>query len=125
MPAAIFGLFTTLGLGLTFLLTVILIPLLLDLWRPTFEISNQTGNVVVKSNHRIFDRLPAFVARQPVLTLLLSLLPGVPIMAGTAFLKVDSNRLAARPIRSPCAPGPPICARARRTNADKAGTNSR
>ncbi len=93
MPAAIFGLFTTLGLGLAFLLTVILIPLLLDLWRPKFEISNQTGNVVVKSNHRIFVRLPAFVARRPVLTLLLSMLLGVPIMAGTAFLKVDSNPL--------------------------------
>ena len=94
---ATFGLFTMLGLGIAFLLSVVLLPLLLDIWRPSYKKASvdniEKDNIDMANERGFYAKVPAWVCRRPSLTLAIFFAIIAPIIAGVAFLKVDSNPL--------------------------------
>lgn len=95
---ATFGLFTTLGLGIAFILTLVLLPLLLDVWRPSYKnvsVSKikENDNVDIENARGFYAWFPARVCQHPSLTLALFFAIFSPLMVGVIFLKVDSNPL--------------------------------
>lgn len=90
---AIFGLFTTLGLGIAFVLSVVLLPLLLDIWRPSFKkvLLKDVGDD--QRGKGFYSAVPVWVCKRPIFTLCVFFSVVVPVSAGIYFLKVDSNPL--------------------------------
>ncbi|WP_019606267.1 efflux RND transporter permease subunit [Teredinibacter turnerae] len=90
---AIFGLFTTLGLGVAFVLSVVLLPLLLDIWRPAYKGGRVKEVSDTERATRFYSAVPVWVCRRPVFTLAAFFSVVIPVSAGIYFLKVDSNPL--------------------------------
>ena len=95
---SIFGLNSALGVGVAFLFTIFLLPVLLDIWHPYKEkkaVTAKTKNKedVVRESwlQRLLNKLPGFVKPRSGLIILIYMSIFVAFIFGATQVKVDTN----------------------------------
>ncbi len=98
---AIFGLNSALGVLVAFLLTVFVLPVLLDIWHPFHQkaanklqakqAKNTSGILQVSRLQTMLDKLPEWVGRRKVTIIVAYFVLFGAFVYGTSSVKIDSN----------------------------------
>lgn len=92
-----FGLFAALGVGYAFLLTIIMLPLMLDAWAPLPKWRRFAADAAATNSgspvQRLLGGLERLSARRPVAVIGLFAVLGPALLGGFALIQVDSNTL--------------------------------
>ncbi|MFT6264336.1 MAG: putative RND superfamily exporter protein [Oleiphilaceae bacterium] len=89
---AIFGFNSALGVGVAFLFTIFLLPVLLDIWHPYKEDKNQENQENKPSSLQLFlNKIPGFVKPRSKLIVFIYMSIFIAFIYGATQVKVDTN----------------------------------
>ena len=95
---AVFGLNSALGVGVAFIFTLFLLPVLLDIWHPYHKkAEKRIEQKRLKGRHRvtllqsILDKIPELVSRRKLIIIFIYFSTFGLFVFGTSLVKIDSN----------------------------------
>ncbi|MDH5560426.1 MAG: efflux RND transporter permease subunit, partial [Deltaproteobacteria bacterium] len=96
VPIRNFAVFAALGVLLVFLLTIVLLPLMLDLWNPVskkraLSIKNSAGKIHVLQ--KLLQRFEILNHKRPATIIAIFIVSGITLLYGATKIKVDTNQI--------------------------------
>ncbi len=96
--------FASCGVFYAFLITVFMLPLLLNIMKPKVKEAAGTASASESGVQRLLGRLESLGTKKPILTLVIFALIGLALIPGIRRIQIDSNQLTIirenRPIRA-------------------------
>jgi len=99
-----FGIFAAIGVFIAFLLTILLLPIMLDLWNP---ISKKRARRIAESEaqlhilQKLLRKIELFSYNRPKTVFILSLVIAIVLVIGALNIQVDTNSIEAIKERAP------------------------